>query len=111
MRGRTRRRVRRDVKPMRSVRLRLLLFNAVLLGCSCRGDVATVPSPDSGRAVAVSVSPATVVIAPSQVLTMMIRSGELSGLWPLTLVLSAILSAPFVVSAFVGSRFRPRQLR
>jgi hypothetical protein len=53
----------------------------------------------------------TVVIAPSQVLTMMIRSGELSGLWPLTLVLSAILSAPFVVSAFVGSRFRPRQLR
>jgi hypothetical protein len=50
----------------------------------------------------------TLVIAPSQVLTMMVRSGELSGLWPLTLVLSAILSAPFVLAAFVGSRLRPR---
>jgi len=51
----------------------------------------------------------TLVVAPSQVLTMMVRSGELSGLWPLTLVLSAILSAPFVLAAFVGSRLRPRQ--
>lgn len=50
----------------------------------------------------------TFAIAPSQVMTMMVRSGEMSGLWPLTLVLSALLSAPFVLAAFVGSRFRRR---
>jgi len=48
----------------------------------------------------------TVLIAPSQVLTMMLRSGEIGGLWPLTLVLSSILSAPFVAAAFIGSRLR-----
>jgi hypothetical protein len=48
----------------------------------------------------------TAVVVPSQVMTMMVRSGELSGLWPLTLALSAILSAPFVAASFVGSRFR-----
>ena len=48
----------------------------------------------------------TVVIAPSQVLTMMLRSGEIGGLWPLTLALSSILSAPFVAAAFIGSRLR-----
>ena len=48
----------------------------------------------------------TVLIAPSQVLTMMLRSGDIGGLWPLTLVLSSILSAPFVAAAFVGSRLR-----
>ena len=47
------------------------------------------------------------VIVPSQVMTMMVRSGELGGLWPLTVVLSTILSAPFVLAAFVGSRLRP----
>ena len=50
----------------------------------------------------------TGAVVPSQVLTMMLRSGELGGLWPLTVVFSAILSAPFVFAAFVGSRFRPR---
>ena len=48
----------------------------------------------------------TIVIAPSQVMTMMVRSGEIGGLWPLTLVLSSILSAPFVAAAFIGSRLR-----
>lgn len=48
----------------------------------------------------------TLVIVPSQVVTMMLRSGEIGGLWPLTIILSAILSAPFVVAAFIGSRFR-----
>ena len=48
----------------------------------------------------------TVLIAPSQVLTMMLRSGEIGNLWPLALVLSAILSAPFVAAAFIGSRLR-----
>jgi hypothetical protein len=48
----------------------------------------------------------TLVIVPSQVLTMMLRSGDIGGLWPLTVALSAILSAPFVFAAFVGSRFR-----
>jgi len=42
---------------------------------------------------------------------MMVRNGELGGLWPLTLILSAILSAPFVAAAFVGSRFRPKARR
>jgi hypothetical protein len=49
----------------------------------------------------------TVVIVPSQVMTMLLRSGEISGLWLLTVGFSAILSAPFIVAAFVGSRFRP----
>lgn len=48
----------------------------------------------------------TILIAPSQVLAMMLRSGEIGNLWPLTLVLSSILSAPFVAAAFVGSRLR-----
>jgi hypothetical protein len=47
----------------------------------------------------------TFAIAPAQVMTMMVRSGELGGLWPLTVAMSAILSAPFVLAAFVGSRF------
>jgi hypothetical protein len=48
----------------------------------------------------------TVLIAPSQVLTMMLRSGEIGNLWPLALVLSSILSAPFVAASFIGSRLR-----
>jgi hypothetical protein len=48
----------------------------------------------------------TLVVSPSQVATMMVRSGEFGTLWPLTIALSALLSAPFVVSAFVGSRLR-----
>lgn len=46
----------------------------------------------------------TALIVPSQVFTMMVRSGELGGLWPLAVALSAILSAPFVAAAFVTSR-------
>jgi hypothetical protein len=42
---------------------------------------------------------------------MMLRSAEISGLLPLTVVLSAVLSAPFVVVAFVGSLLRPRRWR
>jgi hypothetical protein len=49
----------------------------------------------------------TCVIVPSQAMTMILRSGELGGLWPLTVILSTILSTPFVVGAFIGSRFRP----
>lgn len=48
----------------------------------------------------------TALIVPGQVFTMMLRSDEIGGLLPLTVALSAILSAPFVVVAFVGSRFR-----
>ena len=33
-------------------------------------------------------------IVPAQITTMMVRSGEISILWPLTMVLGAILSAP-----------------
>ena len=49
------------------------------------------------------------IIVPSQVLTMMVRSGEIGNLWPLTVVFSTILSAPFVIASFVGARFRPRR--
>lgn len=48
----------------------------------------------------------TLVVAPSQVMTMMIGSGEVGNLWPLTLAASTILSAPFFVASFVGSRLR-----
>jgi len=50
----------------------------------------------------------TAVIVPAQVLTMMARNGEIGNLWPLTIVLSSILSTPFVVAAFIGSRFRSK---
>ncbi len=50
----------------------------------------------------------TLLVIPSQVTTMMVRSGEIGALWPLAAALSALLSAPFVVAAFVGSRFRSR---
>jgi hypothetical protein len=50
----------------------------------------------------------TSLVIPGQVVTMMVRSGEFGSLWPLTLILSAILSAPFVGAAFVGSLMRPR---
>lgn len=49
----------------------------------------------------------TFLIVPSQVTTMMVRSGEIGNLWPLAAALSSILSAPFVAAAFVGSKFRP----
>ena len=48
----------------------------------------------------------TLLVIPAQVTTVMVRSGEVGGLWPLTVVLSAILSTPFLIAAFVGSRFR-----
>jgi hypothetical protein len=48
----------------------------------------------------------TWLIVPGQVMTMMVRNGEIGGLWPLTVILSGILSAPFIAMAFVGSRFR-----
>ncbi len=48
----------------------------------------------------------TFIIIPSQVLTMMARNREVGSLWPLAVALSSILSTPFVVAAFVGSRFR-----
>src|SRR5215831_20785754 len=43
----------------------------------------------------------TAIVVPSQVMTMMVRSGELGGLWPLAVALSAVLSAPFVLASFV----------
>jgi predicted permease len=52
-----------------------------------------------------------VVIVPSQLLTMMARNGEVGGLWPLTIALSSILSTPFIVAAFIGSRFRRKSSR
>jgi hypothetical protein len=52
----------------------------------------------------------TILLVPSQVFTMMVKNAEVSGLLPLALVLSMILSAPFVVLGFVGSRFRRRSL-
>jgi hypothetical protein len=48
----------------------------------------------------------TLLLVPSQVMTMMLTSGEIGGLFPLALVLAVILSLPFVAVAFVASRFR-----
>ena len=49
----------------------------------------------------------TLAVVPSQVFTMVVRSGELGSLWPLAVALSSILSLPFVLAAFVGSKLRP----
>ena len=44
--------------------------------------------------------------APGQVAAMTIRAGEVGSLWPLAIVLSAFLSAPFVAASFAGSQLR-----
>jgi hypothetical protein len=48
----------------------------------------------------------TLVVVPAQVMTMMVRTGDIGSLWPLTVALSSLLSLPFVAAAFVGSRLR-----
>jgi hypothetical protein len=53
----------------------------------------------------------TLAVAPGQVAAMMVRSGEIGNLWPLALVLSAILSAPFVGASFLGWKARAAQRR
>jgi hypothetical protein len=53
----------------------------------------------------------TAAVVPSQVTAMMFRNGDILGslgLWPLMVALTSVLSAPFVVAAFLGSRFRRR---
>jgi hypothetical protein len=51
----------------------------------------------------------TAAVVPAQVLTMMLRQGDVGfGLWPLTVALSAILSAPFVIAASVGVALKRR---
>lgn len=54
---------------------------------------------------------ATLAVAPGQVAAMMVRSGEIGNLWPLALVLSAVLSAPFVGASFLGWKARAFQRR
>ena len=49
----------------------------------------------------------TALVAPSQMATMMVRGGEIGNLWPLTLIVSTLLSTPFLIAALIGSRFRP----
>ena len=49
---------------------------------------------------------ATALIVPGQVAAMTIRSGSIGGLWPLMLVLSSVLSLPFVTVAWVARRLR-----
>jgi hypothetical protein len=52
----------------------------------------------------------TAAVVPAQVVTMMARNGDLGfNLWPLTVALSAILSAPFLGAAFIGARLRARR--
>ena len=47
----------------------------------------------------------TAAVVPAQVVTMMARNGDLGfNLWPLVVAFSAVLSAPFVFAAFIGSR-------
>jgi len=52
----------------------------------------------------------TWLIVPAQVLAMMVRSGELGGLWPLAVALSTCLSVPFAGAAFLGTHVRRRFL-
>ena len=54
---------------------------------------------------------ATLAVAPGQVAAMMARSGEIGSLWPLALLLSAFLSAPFVGASFLGQKARAIQRR
>ena len=49
----------------------------------------------------------TALVVPSQMATMMVRGGEIGNLWPLTLIVSTLLSTPFLIAALIGSRFRP----
>jgi hypothetical protein len=50
----------------------------------------------------------TGLIVPSQVTVMMLRNGEIGGLWLLMVVLASVLGAPFLLAAFIASRLRPR---
>jgi len=52
-----------------------------------------------------------VVLFLSQFAAMVLRSGELGGLWPLGLALFGVLSLPGVVAARFGSRLKSRQAR
>ena len=52
----------------------------------------------------------TWLIVPAQVLAMMVRSGELGGLWPLAVALSTCLSVPFAGAALLGTHVRRRFL-
>jgi hypothetical protein len=48
-----------------------------------------------------------ILIVPAQATTMMVKSGEVSGLWPLAMVFAAVLSLPFVAVAWIGARLSP----
>jgi hypothetical protein len=49
----------------------------------------------------------TALIVPAQVAAMTLRSGSSGGLWPLVLILSSVLSLPFVGVAWIARRVRP----
>lgn len=51
----------------------------------------------------------TILVIPAQVMTMMVRAGEVGNLWPLAIILGLILGMPFFAIAFVGSRLRSKQ--
>ena len=48
----------------------------------------------------------TFAVAPGQFAAMTISLGEVGSLWPLGLVLTAFLSAPFVAASFLGWKLR-----
>jgi len=50
----------------------------------------------------------TILIIPGQVTTMMVRNGEIGTLWPLMMILAAVLSLPFAGAAWIGARLRAR---
>jgi hypothetical protein len=49
-----------------------------------------------------------ILIVPAQLTAMMVKSGGIGTLWPLMLVLGAVLSLPFVAVASLGARLRAR---
>jgi ABC-type glycerol-3-phosphate transport system permease component len=51
---------------------------------------------------------ATLLIVPAQVATMMVKNGEIGGLWPLSIALAFLMGLPFLLVAYVASRVRSR---
>lgn len=49
---------------------------------------------------------ATILIIPAQIATMMVKSGSAGNLWPLSFALGVAMGLPFLLVAYIASRFR-----
>ena len=71
--------VQRLALPTLSLRRVLPLLTAALSACSCRGQVPTVPLPNTSGGIAVSVSPSTVAIPPGSTFSFTATVNGISG--------------------------------